>query len=43
MSTGETVHKNNDRLSWRQALAAYRGPLMAQIFLLGALSGFPWC
>lgn len=36
------MHKNNDRLSWRQALAAYRGPLMARIFLLGALSGFPW-
>ena len=28
--------------SWRSALAAYRGPLMPQIFLLGAISGFPW-
>ncbi len=29
-------------ISWRSSLAAYRGPLMPQIFLLGAISGFPW-
>ncbi len=27
---------------WRGTLAAYRGPLMPQVFLLGVISGFPW-
>ncbi len=36
------MYKGSERISWRRAVSVYRGPLMARIFLLGALSGFPW-